>query len=247
TGDGLYIHWRDTINKQVAAFASALKLSTSIVRSGYNTEQYMADADEYFKAQKWNKKQTPFKLVHCWEIPKDQPKWQRASNVASDGPGVAAVPASVLTAPSAIALAQEKRPIGSKRAKLAQLGNIYRYYYIYVINTAKMHADLVAAMVAKNAIAQRALDATLFTVPIPDDSDAKLFFSLKRKEALMRAQADVRRAENAMIELGSKRPRRLERRRGGWDIGGGTRTVVLGLTTNPGANLSYILHYKIMY
>ncbi|ETV74386.1 hypothetical protein H257_10977 [Aphanomyces astaci] len=81
----------------------------------------MADADEYFKAQKWNKKQTPFKLVHCWEILKDQPKWQRASNVASDGPGMAAVPSSVLTAPSAIALAQEKRPIGSKRAKLAQL------------------------------------------------------------------------------------------------------------------------------
>ncbi|ETV76966.1 hypothetical protein H257_09374 [Aphanomyces astaci] len=83
TGESLNIHWRDTINKQVACFASALKLSKSIVRSGYNNEQYLADAHEYYKAQKWNKKQASFRLMHCWEILKDQPKWMRESSDAA--------------------------------------------------------------------------------------------------------------------------------------------------------------------
>ncbi|KAF0712285.1 hypothetical protein AaE_012067 [Aphanomyces astaci] len=73
---------------------------------------------------------------------------------------------------------------------------------------AKMHADLVAALEAKNSIAQRALDTKLFTVVVPDDPEAQLFFAMKRKEAVLRARADLLLAETKGLATPSKRQKR---------------------------------------
>ncbi|KAF0762869.1 hypothetical protein AaE_003257, partial [Aphanomyces astaci] len=190
---------RHTINKQVACFASALKLSKSIVRSGYNNEQYLADAHEYYKAQKWNKKQASFRLMHCWEILKDQPKWMRESSDAAQPAATSSV-----TPTTALDTSQETRPLGAKRAKQQQKGMTYNILN-YASIMAKMHADLVAALEAKNSIAQRALDTKLFTVVVPDDPEAQLFFAMKRKEAVLRARADLLLAETKGLATPSKR------------------------------------------
>ncbi|RHY17412.1 hypothetical protein DYB32_010526 [Aphanomyces invadans] len=124
TADSLYIHWRDTINKQVASFASALKLSKSVVRSGYNNEQYMADAQEYFKAQRWNKRQAAFKLMHCWEVLKDQPKWLRLTN--AEVAEQAASPAELTKLLPTEAKTEHRRPADALRVGRPVHGRVFR-------------------------------------------------------------------------------------------------------------------------
>lgn len=103
--ESLHSHWRDTIQSNVAKFSSAFTKATSKKISGYNSEDYLREAQVIFVAESKTKK--PFKLLHCWEILKTHSKWCPGRSDAS--------PTNSIIGP------ELDRPMGCQAAKKAKV------------------------------------------------------------------------------------------------------------------------------
>ncbi|KAG9411017.1 hypothetical protein AC1031_016669 [Aphanomyces cochlioides] len=161
-------------------------MATGITRSGYNEAQYLNDALALYKEQKWNKKKSSFKLLHCWNILKNEPKWESICHRKEP-------PKSLerRQPPSPVG----KRPVGTKKAK---------FEMSRASEQAKFQMSLVAAMEEKNHISQSALDARIFSFSIGDPNsslEAEEYFRLRRQESLIRARISKIKAERELETL----------------------------------------------
>ena len=179
----IQMHWRDILQKSVNKFCGAYAKAKHVEKSGYTEQDYIELAQKIYSDSM--PKQQAFKLLHCWQILRNKPKWtgyiterrtpvpKRTASALEDEGEQADNP----TVPV--------RPIGCKKAKA--LGPKKLQLAEAALALRKDHSEkAIAELLRKNELLQEMNGIELFRNDTSED--AAEFLKLTREQHMLSAR-----------------------------------------------------------
>lgn len=176
----IQIHWRDTLQKAVNKFCGSYSKAKQVEKSGYTEQDYIELALRIYSDS--TPKQHQFKLLHCWHILRNKPKWTGC--IAEKNTPVTKRTAAVLNesdaeTPCAV------RPAGTKKAKLGQ--SLKLNLTEAALELKREHSEKsLAEMRRKNELIEEMNAIDLFRGD--NSEEAEEFRMLKRQQILLQAR-----------------------------------------------------------
>ena len=194
--NGIQLHWRDILQKSVNIFCGAYAKSKHVEKSGYTEQDYIDLALKIYSDSM--PKQQAFKLIHCWQILRNKPKWtgciaeRRTPVTKRSAPSIEYNGEMVDTPAAAV------RPIGNKKAKTLRPQKLDMAEASLALK--KEHSEkAIAELRRKNELLQEMNGIELFR----NDSseEAVEFLKLTREQHLLSARLKLAQTKKLLEEL----------------------------------------------
>ena len=193
--NALQIHWRDTVKKLVSKFCGSYKKATLIEKSGYTEKDYIDLALQIYSDS--CKKPTPFKLLHCWAILKDKPKWIGCTK-DHDTPVVKRSVSVTDFDENNNTPSTKDRPIGNKKAKMMIPNKATMSQAIFNLKK-EFSENTVAELKRKNDLIEEMNAIDIFRNE--EGADAEEFRQLTRQNYLLAARLKLVQTKLKLEEI----------------------------------------------